>query len=414
MAQKLIYLHPVSLNYKPFSTYHHSWWSGAEIDLFTPSFPELQTIFNLSPFMVELLLSINLIAHCISSLIVGNLGDRYGRKNIIILGLIIFIIGSLLCVFALNYWYLLLGRVLQGIGIAGPSVLDFLVITDNYPPEQQQHKIGLLNGFATLSVALAPVIGSYISLFFKWQGNFVTLLLLGIFCLILAIKFLPQSKINHAVKFYIKEYLTFFNSKIVIYSIITICFITQSYWIFVGMAPILYMEAFDVSLKHFGFYQGSLCLLFAIVSLSSGYLIKKFGTKNCLIFGLVLLIMFTIATFILMVLKINNPIIITLVLQLEAIGVVFPINILWPISINAVPGGKARVTAVLTTSRLILTSIGLQLVSFIYKEVFFHIGLVMALSLIVGLIACYRLLKIIPWIATPKILGITATQNLEC
>ena len=60
--------------------------SGAEIDLFTPSFPELQTIFNLSPSTIELLLSVNLIAHCISSLIVGNLGDRYGRKTIIIIG----------------------------------------------------------------------------------------------------------------------------------------------------------------------------------------------------------------------------------------------------------------------------------------------------------------------------------------
>ena len=41
---------------------------GAEIDLFVPSFPELQKVFNLSPFMVELTLGVNLVAHCLTSL----------------------------------------------------------------------------------------------------------------------------------------------------------------------------------------------------------------------------------------------------------------------------------------------------------------------------------------------------------
>lgn len=69
--------------------------AGAEVDLFVPSFPDIQDTFNLSTFMTELLLGVNLIAYCITSLIVGNLGDRYGRKPIIILGLLIFNLGSL-------------------------------------------------------------------------------------------------------------------------------------------------------------------------------------------------------------------------------------------------------------------------------------------------------------------------------
>jgi len=369
--------------------------SGAEIDLFTPSFPELQNIFNISPFMVELLLSSNLIAHCIGSLIVGNLGDRYGRKNIIIYGLIIFIIGSLLCVLSTNYWQLLLGRILQGLGISGPAVLDFLIIVDNYPLSQQQQKLGILNGFSTLAIAFAPIIGSYVSLFFKWQGNFVVLLFLGIICLILTILFIPKGQINHAVKFSIKEYLTIFKSKTVLYFIISICFITQSYWIFVGISPILYIESFKISLEHFGFYQGSLCILFSIVSLSSGYLIQKFGQKKCFIAGLWLLVIFTIFTLLLIIFNINDPVIITLVLQLEAIGVVLPINILWPLSLHAIPNAKGRLTAIMTTSRLIITSIGLQVVGWLYNGIFAHIGLIMVISLIIGLTACYKLIKII-------------------
>jgi DHA1 family bicyclomycin/chloramphenicol resistance-like MFS transporter len=92
--------------------------AGAEIDIFVPSFPELQRVFGLSPFMVELTLFVNLIAHCLTSLLVGNLGDRYGHKPLIILGLIIFIAGSILCSFTNIYWVLLFGRFLQGVGIS--------------------------------------------------------------------------------------------------------------------------------------------------------------------------------------------------------------------------------------------------------------------------------------------------------
>lgn len=367
--------------------------SGAEIDLFTPSFPELQTVFNLSASMIELLLSANLIAHCIASLIVGNLSDRYGRKNVIIVGLIIFILGSVLCVIAKYYWCLLLGRVLQGIGISGPAVLNFLIIIDNYPKEQQQYKIGLLNGFATLAVAMAPVVGSYISLFFKWQGNFVTLLLFGIISLILSLLFLPRFSSNSsAINCTIKEYKEIFSSKILIFFMVTVCCMSQSYWIFVGISPILYMESFNVSLKDFGFYQGSLCLSFAVISLFCGYFVKQFGEKKCLLAGFWLLIVFVIALSIIMLFNINNPIIITMVLQLESIGVVLPVNILWPLSLKTMPHAKGTITAILTTSRLILTALGLQLVGFIYRGVFFHIGLVMVLSLIIGLISFYKLL----------------------
>src|SRR5476651_2081495 len=88
--------------------------AGAEVDLFIPSFPELQDHFNLSPFMVELTLGINFCAYCIASLIEGQLGDRYGRKPMIMWSLLLFIFGSLLCVFADSFWHLILGRFLQG------------------------------------------------------------------------------------------------------------------------------------------------------------------------------------------------------------------------------------------------------------------------------------------------------------
>lgn len=97
--------------------------AGAEVDIFIPSFPELQEFYQLTPFMVQLTMSVNFIAYCICSLFAGTLGDKYNRRNVILINLAMFVFGSACCVFAVNFWVLIMGRFLQGAGMAGPAVL---------------------------------------------------------------------------------------------------------------------------------------------------------------------------------------------------------------------------------------------------------------------------------------------------
>lgn len=136
--------------------------AGMEFDLFVPSFPQLQTQFHLSPVLVESLLSVNFLGFCISLFFVGGLADNFGRKPVILTGLIGFILGSISCLWAPSYPFLLFGRFLQGIGIAAPAILSFLIIADTYSLKKQQFWMAMLNGVKNTAVAIAPVIGSYI------------------------------------------------------------------------------------------------------------------------------------------------------------------------------------------------------------------------------------------------------------
>lgn len=367
--------------------------AGAEVDLFVPSFPDIQDTFNLSPFMTELLLGINLIAYCITSLIVGNLGDRYGRKPIIILGLIIFNLGSLFCVFSNNYESILFGRFLQGCGISSVAVLVYVVLADIYSVQEQQKLMGILNGTVALSMAIAPVIGSYVNLFWGWHANFVLLFVLGIISLILGIFFILKGQSNREIQISLKEYLPIFKSSKAVYYILTMIFLAQAYWIFIGVAPILYMQDLGVTLEHFGLYQGSMAALFSIMSFTSGYCFTKFGIKNCFYFGVVFIILFILGSSILVIYNINNPLIITIVTLLLSLGVIYPINILWPLLLEAIPDGKARMTAIFTSARLILTAIGLQLVGWLYNGTFAPLGITMCVISVFGLITLPKLFK---------------------
>ncbi|WP_425362841.1 multidrug effflux MFS transporter [Candidatus Tisiphia endosymbiont of Hybos culiciformis] len=367
--------------------------AGAEVDLFVPSFPDLQDTFSLSTFKVEFLLGINLIAHCITALIVGNLGDRFGRRVIILIGLVIFVIGSSFCLFAIDYYMMLFGRFLQGAGISGVAVLAYVILADVYSVEQQQQMVGVLNGTVTLAIAFAPVVGSYVNFLLSWRGNFAILLILGVLCLIIGILFIPKGQANDNVQISLREYSVVFKSKKAIYYLITLIFLFQAYWVFIGISPILYMQDLGVPIQQFGLYQGAMATTFAVISFSNSYFFNKFGQKKCFFFSIAALVAFVIAAIVLVMLETNDPLIITIVVQLVAIGSIFPCNILWILALESLPNAKGRITAILVSGRLIITAMCLQLVSYFYQGTFTSLAIVMCITIVIALIACYKLLQ---------------------
>ncbi|HRE30532.1 MAG TPA: MFS transporter, partial [Candidatus Berkiella sp.] len=244
------------------------------MDLFTPSFPELQSVFQLSPVMVQLMLSVNFIAYCICCLFAGTLGDRYNQRYVMLFSLALFVIGSVFCVNAHHYMELLLGRFLQGIGIAAPCTLSFVIIADEYPIEKQPGLMGTLNGLTTMAMACAPVLGSYVSLYASWRGNFFILLVFGLICLAISWFAIPHRKGDPHVSLSLKAYLPLLRSPSLLAYIAAFCLLCIPYWLFIGMSPILYMQDMSVPLKHFGFYQGATALVFASVSIFSPYILK--------------------------------------------------------------------------------------------------------------------------------------------
>lgn len=349
--------------------------AGAEVDLFIPSFPELQKVFNLSPFLVQLTLSANFLAYCICSLFAGAMGDRFNRKSVIIGSLVIFTLGSLLCVFANHFSILILGRFLQGTGMAGPAVLAYVLIADQFPLEKQPAMMGILNGIVTMGMAFAPVIGSYVNLYFNWRGNFVVLLILSILSLICGILVLPNRAGDPNVSLSPKTYLPLLSSPKLMTFILGICFMAATYWIFIGMAPILYMEGMNVDLKHFGYYQGAIALVFSVVSIISPQLMQRFGQKKCMTYSLIFYSVSTFLTIVITLFDVQNPMIITSVMLIFAATVVFPCNILFPISLEVVEGAKGRAAALMSGMRLLLTAGMLEVISYFYVGKFLPIGL---------------------------------------
>jgi len=357
--------------------------TGMEFDLFIPSFSEIQGYFHVTTFWVEALLSVNFIGYFISLFIIGTLSDCFGRKVVIVYGLIIFIFGSLCCVFTHNYSLLLLGRFLQGVGIAAPAILSFLIIADNYPIKRQQVLMAMLNGSFNIAAGVAPVIGSFIALYFHWRGNFITLLALALLTLLATMLFIKKDKPkNKQAKLALSNYLIVLRSKPLVLMIANIVLTATPYWIFVGISPLLYVKSLHVSLHAFGYYQGVLAVVFAIGSIGLGFIVSRMSQYKWLVLGLGLFIASLLAIVYASYIGFRSPWIITAAMLIFVIAEIIPSVIIYSLCLNYLPEDKAKVVAVQQGGRLIFVSIVLQITGYFYHGSFALTGSIIALFIL--------------------------------
>lgn len=360
--------------------------NGMEFDLFSPSLPQIRHFFHLTTFSAEGLLSVNFIGFCISLFIFGKLADQYSRKSVILIGLGIFIVGSIFSLIEQHYVFLLLGRLLQGVGIAAPAISSFLIIADRFPLKEQQFYMALLNGSANVATAIAPVIGSYVALYFHWQGNFTALLILGIIAFVMTLFLIPNYKTpkDHETQS-ISSYSSLLKSKSLMTLIFYLAIMFTPYWVFVGMSPLLYIKHFGVSLNHFGYYQGALAFVFAIGSVIFGFFISRHTSKVLLFVSQYIFAMSLIAMLLLSVFIEPNPLLITLAMLIFVVGQIIPSAILYPVCVNFIPEAKAKISALIQGLRLVLSALCVQTAGYFYDHTFKSVGIIMSGLIVVTL-----------------------------
>jgi DHA1 family bicyclomycin/chloramphenicol resistance-like MFS transporter len=149
------------------------------VDMFLPSMPTMTDEFGASDSTMQLAVTLFIVCFAGSQLFYGPVSDRYGRRPLLLIGLTLFIGGSLLALSASSVWMLIAGRVLQGLGGgAGPAIGQAIVL-DIYGRERAGRVIGLMAIALPLAPAVAPIIGGFLHDAFGWHSVFITLATLG-------------------------------------------------------------------------------------------------------------------------------------------------------------------------------------------------------------------------------------------
>lgn len=153
-------------------------------DLYLASLPHLGKDFNASPALVQQTLSFFVIGFGVAQLISGPLSDRFGRRPVLLNGLVIYGLSSLACALSPNLDWLIAARFVQAVGCCTAAVVARALIRDVFTPAEGAKMLTKASSLLALAPLIGPVLGSYLQVGFGWRAAFVFHTL---FCLALGI-----------------------------------------------------------------------------------------------------------------------------------------------------------------------------------------------------------------------------------
>ena len=145
-----------------------------------PVFPEMQAAFHTSYAVIQLVLTLALVAFGASQLVLGPLSDRFGRRPVMLTGIALFVVGSMIAAAATSPAMLIFGRIVQAIGGAAGMVLGRTIAFDIYGRGGAAGAIGYLTMAMAVSQIVAPGIGGVLAYWLGWASIFWFLTLAGL------------------------------------------------------------------------------------------------------------------------------------------------------------------------------------------------------------------------------------------
>jgi DHA1 family bicyclomycin/chloramphenicol resistance-like MFS transporter len=170
------------------------------VDLYLPSLPQLASFFETNASMTQLTLTTAMIGLAVGQLLLGPLSDKFGRKIPLIISLVIYIISTVLIVYAPNIESMIVLRVIQGLSSAGSVVISRAVATDLYRGREMTRFFGLLMTINGIAPIISPILGSLLLEYISWKGVFVFLALIGVIVLLFCFRLKESLSIENRLQ----------------------------------------------------------------------------------------------------------------------------------------------------------------------------------------------------------------------
>ena len=248
--------------------------------IITPALPAIQAHYALSLGAVEWIISAFLIGYVIGQLIYAPLANQYGRLKALRIGLVINLLGVVVCLIALRcevYCLLIIGRVLTALGAASGLACTFMLINEWLPESQRKAAMSYSVLSFALGVGLAVMLGGVITEYWSWQGCFWFLLIHGA-VMLYGTKVFSETLITpkpiHPITI-LHDYKTALSSsKLVIFSLVVGCCSAISYC-FSAAGPQISHDLLQLSAAQYGYWNG----LNIVGMLCGGFLVKELLTR---------------------------------------------------------------------------------------------------------------------------------------
>ncbi|WP_410513364.1 MDR family MFS transporter [Paenibacillus sp. BR2-3] len=141
-----------------------------------------------------------LLAMAVTTPIFGKISDLFGRKPVFIGGVVVFLLGSLLCGLSQSMEQLIIFRIVQGLGAGALIPMTFTIIGDIYSIKERAKTQGLLSSVWGISSLVGPLLGGYVVDYLSWRWVFVFNVPFGLLSIVFIARFLKEEKVRRKTK----------------------------------------------------------------------------------------------------------------------------------------------------------------------------------------------------------------------
>ena len=259
----------------------------ASNDMIMPGMLNIVSEFNAPIEYVSLSLTLYILGNCLLQLFLGPLSERYGKRQVILVGVALFMIFTIFLVMASNAVEFMFGRLLQGSSVAYVA-MGYALIHEKFNDRQSVKIMSLMANVSLLAPLIGPVIGVAIIQLSNWRYVFIITGIIAFISLIGLYLYTPKdiikpSKIN--IKNTIKSYIKILYTPQFIVGTLCVSLGSLTILIWIGLTPTIIIKTLNLPMKNYAVYQliaiGGLSLSAIVMHITAGRISFNRLLKAC-------------------------------------------------------------------------------------------------------------------------------------
>ena len=265
--------------------------SALSMNIFLPSLPNMTAYFDTEYRLMQLSVAIYLGVNAVLQVMVGPISDRFGRRPVVLGGLLIFVLASVGCVYAPNVELFLAFRMVQGFVVVG-MVLSRAIVRDMVPQDQAASMIGYVTMGMAVVPMIGPAIGGVLDETFGWQSNFWLLAALGFLALWIVWADLGETAAHRSASFaaQFRQYPELLTARRFWGYCLAAAFGSGAFFAYLGGAPFVGSEVFGLDPAALGLYFGAPAVGYFLGNFVSGRYSVRFGINRMILAGAVIVV----------------------------------------------------------------------------------------------------------------------------
>lgn len=257
------------------------------IDAALPAFEQIRADFDLdargiSPAVTG---TAYFAGMAIGQLLCGVLADRFGRRNVLAAGLVLYGVGAVVSALAPSLELLLVARFVWGLGASAPSVLRFAIARDLYSGDRMARVVSTFTAFFLIGPIVVPFAGEAILLVGTWRTVFLTGVVLASIAFAWTLRFGETMTIEHrrSVQFrpFVAAFVEVAKTPVTLWALVGSTLFTGSFFVWLGSSQPVLDEVYGRD-EQFTVFFGLSGAGMAIALLLNNRLIERFGVRSML------------------------------------------------------------------------------------------------------------------------------------